>query len=70
MPRWVVTCPECKQTFTHTVIEAALIEEAKRDPFRIIRRPAKSMRACPNCGTESVFEQREMFYMPDASTET
>jgi hypothetical protein len=71
MPRWVVRCPECKEIFTHTLIETALIEEAMRDPFRVIRRPTdRTVRACIHCGTESVSEPREMFYMPDASTET
>jgi endogenous inhibitor of DNA gyrase (YacG/DUF329 family) len=69
MPRWIVRCPECKQTFTHTLIEPPLLEEAKRDPFRVIRRPDRDNRTCPHCGTKSVFESHQMFYVEDASTE-
>ena len=67
MPRWLVTCPECGHTFTHTEIEPDMIEQASRDPFRIVPRPQTSARRiCPNCKTESVFEPHHLFYREDA----
>jgi hypothetical protein len=39
MASWVVTCPECAHTFTHTANGAGLIKQAYRDPFHILPRP-------------------------------
>ena len=65
MPSWVVTCPDCSHTFTHTPIEAKLMEQAHRDPFRIVPRPqiqADEKRACPGCKKESVYTRSQLFY--------
>jgi hypothetical protein len=65
MASWVVTCPDCFHTFTHTAIEATLIEASFRDPFRILPRPqiqATEMRACPGCKKESVYARSQLFY--------
>ena len=65
MASWVVTCPECAYTFAHTRIEASLIEEAQRDPFRIVPRPqirADEKRACPQCKKESAYVRSQLFY--------
>ena len=69
MPRWVVTCPNCGHTFTHTQIEARVVEEYYRDPFKILPRPSipqeSEHRTCPNCQTESVFRPFQLFYRED-----
>src|SRR5579862_8744093 len=65
MASWVVKCPECAHTFAHTAIEASLIEQALRDPFRIIPRPqiqADEKRACPQCKKESVYIRSQLLY--------
>jgi endogenous inhibitor of DNA gyrase (YacG/DUF329 family) len=66
MPRWLVICPECRRTFTHTVVDAAFLEQANRDPFHVLPRPDKEKRKCPHCGMESVFESQRLFYARDA----
>jgi hypothetical protein len=69
MTSWVVTCPECSHTFTHTVIEAALLEQAYRDPFKILPRPqilgADERRTCPKCKKESLYVRSHLFYRPN-----
>ncbi len=69
MPRWVVNCPNCSHTFTHTQIEASVVEEYYRDPFKILPRPTipleSGLRTCPNCHTESVFRPFQLFYRDD-----
>lgn len=66
MASWVVTCPECALTFTHTPIEAGLIEQALRDPFQILPRPqilrADEKRTCPNCKKESAYARSKLLY--------
>ena len=66
MPRWILTCPKCSHKFTHTMIEAAIVEEARRDPFRILPRPQMpyigEARSCPNCKTESLYQRLDLFY--------
>ena len=66
MTSWVVTCPECTHTFTHTVIEALLLEQAWRDPFKILPRPqilrADERRICPECKKKSLYARSQLFY--------
>jgi len=66
MTSWVVTCPECSHTFTHTVIGAALLEQAHRDPFKILPRPqilrADEGRICPKCKKESLYVRSQLLY--------
>jgi endogenous inhibitor of DNA gyrase (YacG/DUF329 family) len=73
MPRWVVRCPDCSRTFTHTQIELAVIEESFRDPYRILPRPTipqgREARTCPQCQTTSVFKPFELFYREDSAPE-
>ena len=70
MPRWVVRCPNCGHTFTHTQIEAAVLDEAYRDPFRIIPKPTMPQegdkRSCPQCNTESQFQTHHLLYCDDS----
>jgi endogenous inhibitor of DNA gyrase (YacG/DUF329 family) len=69
MPRWMVMCPECDHTFTHTEIEPSIIKQAHLDPFQVLPRPkipsTGEKRPCPNCKTESVFRARHLFYRED-----
>jgi hypothetical protein len=71
MPRWMLRCPECSRNFTHTQIELAVIEEARRDPFGILPRPTFAPggenHVCPGCKTESVFQRQQLFYREDIS---
>jgi len=66
MASWVVTCPECAHTFTHTLIEARLMEQAHRDPFQILPRPqilrSDERRTCPTCRKESVYVRSQLLY--------
>jgi hypothetical protein len=66
MPCWVVTCPECKHTFTHTEIHPFLFELADREHFRVVPKPPGGERTCPNCKTETVFQPHCLFYREDA----
>jgi hypothetical protein len=71
MPRWMLQCPSCRRSFTHTLIEASIIEEARLDPFRILPKPLirqdGETHTCPGCKTESVFKRHELFYREDGS---
>jgi hypothetical protein len=66
MPYWMLKCPGCKREFLHSTIELAAIEEAYRDPFKILPRPVfKSegeRRICPGCKEESVFQRHHLLY--------
>jgi hypothetical protein len=69
MPRWMLKCPNCSHTFTHTEIELSVIEEAHRDPFHILPKPTFAKggesHTCPGCKTESVFQRPQLFYQED-----
>jgi len=71
MPHWMLKCPECGHSFPHTKIEIAAIEEARRDPFRILPKPkfgsGDENHTCPGCKTESVFQRQHLFYRDDSS---
>jgi endogenous inhibitor of DNA gyrase (YacG/DUF329 family) len=67
VPRWVVTCPECGHTFTHTKIDRVMMDDASHDPFGIVPRPKRvEKRTCPKCQTESEFNPFRLFYREDA----
>jgi hypothetical protein len=72
MPRWMLKCPKCNRSFTHTKIELFLIAEARRDPFGVLPRPTFTSEGenhtCPSCKTESLFQRQQLFYregLPD-----
>jgi endogenous inhibitor of DNA gyrase (YacG/DUF329 family) len=71
MPKWVVRCPNCGDTFTHTQIDAAVVDEGFRDPFHIILKPTMppdgDKRTCPRCNTESQFQSHNLLYCEDSS---
>jgi hypothetical protein len=71
MPYWMLKCPKCSRDFVHTKIELAVIEEAHRDPYRVLPRPMFAQetenRTCPGCKQESVFQRHHMFYCDDTS---
>lgn len=70
MARWVVECPNCKHTFTHTPIEPTILAESLRDPFRVLPKPTipqdSAAKTCPDCHTTSVFKPFELFYRNDS----
>jgi hypothetical protein len=55
VPSWVVICPHCRREFPHTEINQAALEEASRDPYRVLPRPSAGKRTCPHCKRESAF---------------
>jgi hypothetical protein len=69
MPRWMLRCPNCSHKFPHSAIDAKMVEQAFRDPFRILPRPEFSdegeRRTCPSCKKESVFRPFQLFYSDD-----
>jgi hypothetical protein len=66
MPRWAVTCRNCRREFTYTEIVPNAINEVYRDPFKVLPKPVGGKRTCPHCKTESVFETGDLFYREDA----
>ena len=74
MPRWDVTCPECRHTFTHTEIEPSIIEQSRRDPFKILTEPkipqTGGTRTCPNCKKESFYQAFQLFYRENGLGQT
>jgi DNA-directed RNA polymerase subunit RPC12/RpoP len=73
MPSWMLRCPKCSFRFPHSTIASEALEQAHRDPFRVVARPsiptAGESRRCPNCREESVFRPFELFYIDDRSKE-
>ena len=71
MPRWMLRCPKCHESFPHAAIDRAIVEQAFRDPFRVIPKPAFDQQGhrqiCPGCKTESVFQQHQLFYRDDTA---
>jgi hypothetical protein len=71
MPYWMLKCPKCSRDFVHTKIELAVVEEAHRDPYRVLPRPTFAPdgenHTCPGCKTESVFQRQQLFYRADTT---
>jgi endogenous inhibitor of DNA gyrase (YacG/DUF329 family) len=67
-PRWVVTCPECQNEFTHTHI-AKISTGPSRDPFASPPKPEIPERGtelqCQNCGKASVYKALDLRYRAD-----
>jgi hypothetical protein len=66
VPRWVLGCPECKQEFTHTVIDPEY-RTPLIDPFAWIGDkpdlPNDGVRLeCPNCKKISVYKRYQLTY--------
>ena len=68
MARWVLTCPKCKQEFTHSQVKdddeggASLL-----DPFSWIagkpRFPEAGLAVtCPNCTAQTIYQRHELIY--------
>ncbi len=62
MPRWIVSCPECKEEFTHSEIG----EDRHRDPFTSPPKPPLPhegiQQECPNCHKTAVYRAFELRY--------
>lgn len=63
MPRWVVDCPACEKTFTHSHISEP---EAWSDPFVSPPKPHIPESGvhlnCPNCNKVFAYYQDQLFY--------
>jgi hypothetical protein len=61
MPKWVLTCPECKTQFEHSQISD--IGMAFMDlPLKPEFPPSGNECACPNCGKSSLFVRTDLCY--------
>jgi hypothetical protein len=64
MPYWM-------RDFLHSKIDRAAIEEAYRDPFKILPRPVfpseGERRVCPGCNEESVFQRHHLLYRDETA---
>jgi len=62
MPRWIVSCPDCKEEFTHSEIKA----ELHRDPFTSPPKPTLPQEGikqeCPKCHKTAVYRAFELRY--------
>ena len=71
MPSWMLRCPKCSFKFPHSKIASEALEQAQRDPFRVVQRPPMpsegESRTCPSCKRDSVFRPFELFYIDDRS---
>ena len=60
MPSWMLRCPKCSFKFSHSSIASEILEQAHRDPFRVVPRPTMptegESRQCPSCKKDSVFK--------------
>ena len=67
MPRWIVSCSECGEEFTHTLI--SLLGVPDRDPFASPPKPqfpaAGTELNCPNCGKTSNYKAFDLRYRAD-----
>jgi hypothetical protein len=70
MPKWIVTCPECQDTFVYDEIGLAMMEQGNRDPYGILPKPPfpqnGEKRTCPYCRIESLYLPFHFFYREDA----
>jgi hypothetical protein len=71
MPFWMLKCPHCRRAFLHSKIELASIEEAHRDPFKVLPRPIFASegerRVCPGCNKEFVFQSHHLLYRDETA---
>jgi hypothetical protein len=62
----MLICPNCHHKFTHTTIQAAIVEEEHHDPFHVILRPQMPYigeeRVCPKCNTKSLYQRLDLLY--------
>jgi endogenous inhibitor of DNA gyrase (YacG/DUF329 family) len=67
-PRWIVTCPECKEEFTHTHITKIPTGEIW-NPFTSPPKPqipeGGTEVKCQNCGKTSTYQAFDLIYRAD-----
>jgi endogenous inhibitor of DNA gyrase (YacG/DUF329 family) len=66
MPRWTVKCPKCSHEFTHTEIDARMLQQAYENQYGVLPKPSGGKRTCPSCNVESAFERTDLVYRKDA----
>lgn len=66
MPRWVVTCPNCRSEFTHTLVRDLTQGALTRDVFASPPKPpipeGGSRLDCPNCGGSQAYQISDLRY--------
>lgn len=68
MPRWVLDCPECQATFTHSEIKVPDgLTGARRNWFgdKPVFPETGSRVECPNCKKSSVYQRHQLVYRDD-----
>ena len=74
MPRWVLTCPECDEDFSHS--EITIPQRIREfDPFTgVVTKPefpVGGLKAtCPACKKSSVYQRHELVYRVDSELGT
>jgi hypothetical protein len=67
-PRWVVSCPECSEEFTHTEIRT-MANGSMRDVFASPPKPqipeSGTPLRCRQCGKTSTYRAFDLRYRPD-----
>jgi hypothetical protein len=69
MPRWVVTCPKCKEEFTHTLVRDLSRGSETRDVFASPPKPQipkdGAQLNCPHCGNIQAYKTHDLTYRAD-----
>jgi hypothetical protein len=68
MARWMLLCPHCFYQFEHSKVDPDVVEQARRDPFKIVPKPKFTngeTRKCPACSKESTYRSFELIYYGD-----
>lgn len=68
MARWMLLCHHCFHQFEHSKVDPAIVEQALRDPFKIVPKPTFTngeTKRCPGCSNESLYRAFELIYYGD-----
>jgi hypothetical protein len=68
MARWMLLCPHCFHQFEHSKVDPDVVEQARRDPFKIVPKPKFTngeTKKCPSCSKESLYRSFELLYYGD-----
>jgi hypothetical protein len=65
MARWMLVCPHCSHRFEYSKVAPDIVEQAFRDPFRIVPKlkfTNGETKKCPGCSKESLYHAFELLY--------
>ena len=68
MARWMLVCPHCFHRFEYSKVDPRIVEQARRDPFKVVPKPRLTdgeTKKCPGCGKESVYRGFDLIYSGD-----